>query len=134
MSAGSLLVSLELAVVSQERGQLAGRDRLLVLAAADAIDLGLPDVAAECRAAVLLNNPRHIVRRWDTIGEAAGSEAFETFLATQRRMMTAEQSEHLLESLGRELPPRDQPRSEAHVAAWRLLERLAALASESGSR
>ena len=46
------------------------RSRMLVLAGSLAAELELPSVAAYCRDQILRQNPRHLVRRWPTLGVA----------------------------------------------------------------
>jgi hypothetical protein len=98
-SEGAMVAYARLAVASQSKRQMVGRDRFLVLAAAAACYAGWPDVAAACRRLVLDHNPRHLVGHWETVPEALRSEDFPTFVRQLARLCSPEQAEHLLESL-----------------------------------
>ncbi len=79
------------------------RAKLLILAAVQAQEMGLDQIAALCRHRVLTQNQRHLVRRWPTIGEALETEAFQTHVKQLRRRYAPEKVEHMLASLGIEM-------------------------------
>src|SRR5690606_38655311 len=60
-------------------------------------------IAALCRHRVLAQNPRHLVRRWPTVGEAVRTEAFQSHVKQLRRRYSPEKVEHMLASLGIEM-------------------------------
>lgn len=94
---------LHLARASTLRRQGPVRDRLLVLAGVLANEMNLHEVAAACRAKVLLHNRRHMLRRWPTIHLALGDERFVSLVQQLRRRYSPELVEHMLSSLGVEL-------------------------------
>jgi hypothetical protein len=92
-----------LARAAAARRRLHARDKLLVLAAAQAAEAGYDEVAQACRAKILDHNRQHLVRHWPTVREALGEERFEAHLRQLRRRYSPERSEHLLAALGIEL-------------------------------
>lgn len=96
----AMLMYARLAAVSQERQQLGGRDKFLILAAADACRAGWPEVAERCRELVLANNPAHLLHRYETFTAAMRDDEFGTFLKQLERFCTHEKAEHLLSELG----------------------------------
>ena len=105
MSEPSYLLSiyLHLAAASGRRRRPHARDRLLLLAGCVAARMGLAPVAANCRHLVLDHNPNHLVRRWDTIGEALHDEDFLCLLKQIQRRYPQEKAERMIQSLGIEL-------------------------------
>ena len=83
--------------------QMSDRDRLLVLCAVQAADLGFPSIAAFCRQLVLKNNQGHMLRRWDSVEEALEDEDFHTFLKQVRRRFPVERAETMLNEMGIQL-------------------------------
>jgi hypothetical protein len=75
-----LATYLHLARAAKLRRQPLVRDRVLLLAAVIAAQIGLEPIAAACREQILLHNPRHLAGRWPTIGEALGEEDFQTLV------------------------------------------------------
>ncbi len=94
---------LHLARASKVRRQPMVRTRLLLMAAVQAEEMGLEEISALCRHKILSQNPRHLVRRWPTIGEALGHDAFQTHLKQLRRRYSREKIEHMMHSLGIEM-------------------------------
>lgn len=94
---------LHLARASRLRRQPLVRVKLLILAGVQAEEMGLAQIAALCRHRVLAQNPRHLVRRWPTVGEALRTEAFQSHVKQLRRRYSPEKVEHMLASLGIEM-------------------------------
>jgi hypothetical protein len=95
----AMLAYARLARVSDEKGQLPGRDRLLALAAAAACRAGWPQVAECCRRRVLEHNPRHVIGRGATAVDAMRDEEFQLVLKQLERMCPYEHAEHLAGAL-----------------------------------
>jgi hypothetical protein len=95
----AMLAYARLARMSQERGQLPGRDRLLVLAAAAACRAGWPQVAECCRRLVLEHNPRHVIGRGATALDAMRDEGFQALIKQLERTCPYEHAEHLLRGI-----------------------------------
>jgi hypothetical protein len=98
-----LATFLYLANANWKKLQMSDRDRLLVLSAIQATDLGFPSIAAFCRQLVLKNNPGHMLRRWDTVEEALKSEDLHVFLKQLRRRFPVERAETMLAEIGIQL-------------------------------
>lgn len=79
------------------------RDKLLVLAATSADQMGLEQIAAFCRRKILANNPGHLVGHYPTVAAALDDERFRGYLTQLRRSYTQERAEHMLASLGIDL-------------------------------
>jgi hypothetical protein len=120
-----LLTYLHLAQASQARNQLLVRDKLLVLAGVEATGLGWEDIAEGCRAQVLAHNPRHLVRRWETVNLAVEAERFGSYLKQLRRKYSPERAEHMLQSLGISLTRHDGDPTEPREQAAALIENVA---------
>ena len=98
--ARQLGVFLHLAQASGRRQRPLMRGRMLVLAGSLAAEMGLPSVAAYCRDHILRQNPRHLVRRWPTLGVALEQGEFQVFRKQVQRRYSAEKAERMLDSLG----------------------------------
>ena len=96
----NLAVYLHLARASELRRRLLVRDRLLVIAGALACEVGLPRIAALCRAKILEHNPAHLVRRWRDFVTAIGDSEFQQYHKQLARRFPAEKAEQMLQSLG----------------------------------
>lgn len=94
-----LSIYLHLASASQRRNRPHARDRMLVLAGAAAARMGLELIAAKCRQEVLEHNPNHLVRRWNTFGEALHDEDFLCLLKQLQRRYPQEKAERMLQTL-----------------------------------
>jgi len=94
-----MLAYVHLAVLSQQKGQLAGCDRFLVLAAAAACRAGWPDVAQRCRSLILDHNRAHLIGRFESVAEALRSEEFQPFVKQLDRFCGSERAEFLLTQL-----------------------------------
>ena len=94
-----LALYLHLARASELRRQPLVRDRLLVIAAAEAAAASLPRIAAFCRDKVLSHNHGHMLRRWETVEEATGEDDFLLHLKQLRRRFPPEKAEQMLHSL-----------------------------------
>jgi hypothetical protein len=95
----AMLIYARLAAISQEKQQLAGRDKFLILTGAEACRAGWPEVAARCRELVHANNPAHLLNRFETFPSALRDEEFVIFLKQLERFCTHEKGEHLLSEL-----------------------------------
>ena len=98
-----LAMYIHLARASEARKRLHVRDRLLIIAAVLAARNGLPRIAAYCRQRILAHNPHHLIKRWDTVFQAAGDPEFVHFLRHIERRYPPEKAEGMMESLGLEL-------------------------------
>ena len=96
----AMLAYVRLAALSQKKQQLSGRDRFLILAAAEACRAGWPEVAERCRELVLENNPAHLIHRSPSMSEALRDDNFNTFLRQLERFCGLEKAEYLLTELG----------------------------------
>lgn len=94
-----LAAYLHLARASGLRRRPHVRDRFLVLSAATATRAGLPRIAAYCRQEVLGHNPRHLVRRWDTLAIAMRDPEFIQFLSQLEQRYPFETAEEMLRKL-----------------------------------
>lgn len=94
-----MLAYVHLAVLSQRKGQLAGCDRFLVLAAAAACHDGWPDVAQRCRALILEHNRSHLIGRFESVAEALRSTEFQPLVKQLDRFCGSERAEFLLTEL-----------------------------------
>lgn len=91
---------LHLARASEQRQRWLVRDKMLVLAAATAAEMGLATVAAFCREKVLQHNTGHLVGHFTTIEAALEDEDFQVYLNRLRRRYSRERAEHILGTLG----------------------------------
>ncbi len=96
----AMLAYTHLADLSQQKKQLPGRDKLLILAGAAACRAGWPDIAQRCRSLVLGNNPAHLIGKTATFADALRNQDFASFLKQLERFCTYERAEHLLRELG----------------------------------
>ena len=95
-----LATYLYLAKASQRRSQPMVRDRMLVLAAALAVEMDLNPIAAHCRSMVLLHNEKHMLGKFPTVYDAMTDETFRGVLKQLRRRYPPEKAERLLVGLG----------------------------------
>jgi hypothetical protein len=91
---------LHLARAAALRRQTLVRDRVLLLAAVIAAQIDLEPIAAGCRERILEHNPRHLVARWPTVGEALQHEDFQTLVSQLSTRYGPEHVERLVEQLG----------------------------------
>ena len=91
---------LHLARAAELRRQPLVRDRVLLLAAVIAAQIELEPIAAACREIILAHNPRHMVSRWATIGEALDQEDFQSLVNQLSTRYGPEYVERLVEQLG----------------------------------
>jgi hypothetical protein len=120
----TLVTYLDLACASRRRRRLSESDKLLVLAAVAATQLGWAELADECRRHVLAHNPRHLVRRWPSIATAMTEDRFAAYLKHIERQYPPEKAEYMLACLGQ------RPvftGSSAHEMAQTFLARLTRL-------
>lgn len=106
----AMLIYARLAALSQEKQQLGGRDKFLILTGAEACRAGWPEVAERCREMVLANNAAHLLNRYSSFPAALRDEEFATFLKQLERFCTHEKAEHLLSELDitPDVPPKYQ--------------------------
>jgi hypothetical protein len=103
----AMLMYVHLARLSQQKGQLPGRNKFLVLAGAEACPAGWLDVAARCRELVLADNPSHVLSKTATFPDALRGDDLPPLLKQLERFCTIERAEHLLAELEIEVgPPR----------------------------
>jgi hypothetical protein len=91
---------LYLARAAALRRQPLVQDRVLLLAAVIAAQIDLEPIAAGCREQILQHNPRHLVARWPTVGEALEHEDFQTLVNQLSTRYGPERVERLVEQLG----------------------------------
>ena len=84
----ALLNYLQLAIVSEQKRQYSGRDKLLLLAGQAGCQAGLLEIADRCRDLVLNRNPHHLVGKQDHFHE----------------MLTTEEGMSLMRQLERQIP------------------------------
>src|ERR1700722_8969465 len=96
----AMLAYAKLAQVSQQKHQLIGRDKLLVLAAAAACRAGWLEVGERCRQLVLEHNPAHRIGSYPTAADALRSADFAPLLAQLERLCGYERAEFLVTELG----------------------------------
>jgi hypothetical protein len=95
-----LATYLRLARAAQARQQSLVRDRVLLLAGVIAAQIDLSPIAGACREQILAHNPRHLVCRWPTIGQALGEEDFQSLVNQLSTRYGPERVERLVEQLG----------------------------------
>ena|SRR5579863_5125550 len=119
----AMLAYMRLANVSQQKHQLLGRDKLLVLGAAAACRAGWPDVAERCRQLILAHNPAHLIGNFSTVADALRSGDFAPLLKQHERLCGYERAEFLVNDLGLEPAPRPEGGEKtAGEVAFELLE------------
>lgn len=95
----AMLAYARLAHISQQKRQLLGRDKFLVLTGTAACRAGWPDVAQRCRELVVANNPAHLLARFESFPDALRSPDLEPLLKRLERFCGHEKAEHLLTEL-----------------------------------
>ncbi len=88
---------LRLAVVSQEKGQLQGRDRFVLLAADEAAHAGLLEFSERLRDVLLSTQPQHLLSRFDSYVTAAQSDELKLLVKQMRRLCGVEKAEAFVE-------------------------------------
>src|SRR5437660_898735 len=91
---------LHLAQAAKRRKQPLVRDRVLLLAGVIAAQIELAPIAAACREQILKHNPRHLVRRWRTIGAALAEEDLQSLVSQLSTRYGPERVEQLVDQLG----------------------------------
>jgi Mg-chelatase subunit ChlI len=94
-----LATYLHLARASGLRRRPHVRDRLLIMAAVSATKAGLPRIAAWCREDVLRSNPRHLLRKWETIADALRDPEFQHFLQHLQKRYSPEAADRMMDTL-----------------------------------
>lgn len=95
-----LALYLHLAQASEKRRRPHVRDRLLVVAAADAARMHLFRISRYCRRRILQHNPRHVIGRWESVEDALEDADFLSVLRSIQRRYPQEKAERLLANLG----------------------------------
>ena len=95
-----LAVYLHLAKAAWKRLRMPDRDRLLVISGFIATRLDLPRIANHCRTLILENNQGHMIRRWESFGDALEDTDFLHFLKQVQRRFPQEKAETMLSNLG----------------------------------
>ncbi len=133
-----LLIFLHLAWAAGRRRRPLDRCRMLLLAADEALHLGMLDIAEYCRLEMLRISPGHLVSRFQSFAEARRSEDLESLLRRLRRRYARERAEQMLDRLGLDVAGgRGSYESDEEYAAGILgesLESLKAAVSRSPSR
>jgi hypothetical protein len=101
----AMLMYVHLARLSQQKGQLPGRNKFLVLAGAEACPAGWLNVAARCRELVLADNPSHVLSKTASFPDAMRSADLPPLLKQLERFCTLERAEHLLAELEVDIEP-----------------------------
>ena len=103
----AMLTYVQLADIAQQKRQLLGRNKFLLLAGMAACRAGWPDVAEKCRELVLTDNRAHLIGNYASIADALRDPDFLCFEQQLQRFCPYEKAEHLLQQLGIEpgLPP-----------------------------
>jgi hypothetical protein len=91
---------LHLARASEHRRRPHVRDRLLVIAAANAARIQLPLISGYCRYKILEHNPRHVIGHWPDVETALTQPEFLQLLKSIQRRYPQEKAERMLDSLG----------------------------------
>jgi hypothetical protein len=112
----AMLAYAKLAQVSQQKHQLIGRDKLLVLAAAAACRAGWLEVGERCRQLVLEHNPAHLIGSYPTAADALRSADFAPLLAQLERLCGSERAEFLVTELGMSGRSIDDDRTAGQIA------------------
>ena len=95
-----LAVYLHLAKAAWKRLRMPDRDRLLVISGFIATRMDLPRIASHCRKLILENNQGHMIRRWESFGDALEDTDFLHFLKQVQRRFPQEKAETMLSNLG----------------------------------
>lgn len=93
-------IYLHLAWASERRNQPQVTDRLLLLAAVTAAELGLEATAQGCRERILAHNPQHLVKHWLPGTAATDAPDLEALLRQLQRRYPREKLEQMLHDLG----------------------------------
>jgi len=117
----ALLTYLQLAVISHDKKQFNGRNKLLVLAAWEACRAGLMQYAEPCRDLILKNNPQLALASYGDFVEAVRSEDFQALLNRLEKQMPFEKAEYLLEAQGESFKVKDE---EVSALVARLVSRM----------
>jgi hypothetical protein len=112
----AMLAYVRLADVSQQKHQLIGRDKLLVLAAAAACRAGWIDVGERCRQLVIEHNPAHLIGTFPTAADALRSADFTPLVTQLERMCGYERAEFLVSELGLNAPQQDAEQDAGQIA------------------
>ena len=95
----AMLMFVRLAMLSHRKQQTIGRDKFLLLAAVSASRSGQPAVAERCRSLMLESNPKHMLHRFDSVGEALETDDFQSLCKQVERFCSPERAELLLSEL-----------------------------------
>lgn len=92
-------IYLHLAHASEKRRRPHVRDRLLLIAGANASRMQLPRIAAYCRYKILQHNPQHAIGHWPTVEDAIDESDFLHLLRNVQRRYPQEKAERMLANL-----------------------------------
>ncbi len=106
--AEGLQVYRDLAELHEQRGQIAARDRNLVLAADAALAAGMPDEAERLRQRLLQTTRHHLLKPYASFTEAAQAPDVRTYLRDLRLNYPVEAAQDALQAL-RNAPPENAP-------------------------
>lgn len=95
----NMLAYVMLADLSQQRRQLQGRNKFLILTGSAACRAGWPEVANRCHILVLADNPSHLLGRFELFTDAMRDADFQSFLKQLERFCRYERAEYLLAEL-----------------------------------
>lgn len=95
----AVLNLLFLAKVAEEKGQLPGRDRFLVVSLTKAVRAGLLPTAEVCRDKILQSNPHHLLRKYESAAAAMRDSDFQFYVRQQERHCPPERAEQLATDL-----------------------------------
>ncbi len=98
----AMLVYVQLAELSQQKRQLPGCDKFLLLAGVSACCAGWPEVARRCRELVLAHNHLHLIGKFETFADALRDPEFKPFVKRLERFCPYEKAEYLLKQLDTE--------------------------------
>ena len=91
-----LIPYLRLARASSDRLQMKQRDQALVMAGVCAAMLKIDRIAHFCRSLILQNNHGHMLKRYESFGDAIVDDNFVTYLRRLREKLDPEKARELL--------------------------------------
>jgi len=94
-----LIIYLRIAQAFKSRLQMPDRDRALVMAGTCASVLQMHSIANFCRRLILQNNQGHMLRKYETFGEALEDSDFGVFVKQVRKKLPPETAEANLSSM-----------------------------------
>ena len=95
-----LILYLRIAQAFKDRLQLSDRDRALVMAGTCASVLQMSSIANCCRKLILQNNHGHMLRKYETFGQALEDSDFGVFVKQVRKKLSPESAQGSLQTMG----------------------------------